>query len=542
MKSNSLLSVAALVVVPTNFARADFLDGRVLNHLGQGVAGVDIDARDGNGDVGLVNGGTDANGFFHVTIPAGTFEITFNPPQPPASTGLITVVDPVVVSGTTNMGNVTLTQGVSVSGRLLNPSAVGVPAVNIDVLDADGDSVDLLYDDTDAAGNFSVAVPLGSIELRFDTTTVIGQTLAPKALALNLSSNTSLGDLSLAQGFVVTAIVRRPGAVPVADCDLDVRDLASGEKLYTPSDNTNAAGFVDTIVPGGTLHFDFCPPFALQLAAARVGPLVIAANTNLGTVNLVAGVVLSGTIRDFTNATVANADVDVANATSGVEVVVCDDNSGATGAYQIVVPTGTFTIRFSPPPSSALGSDFHYNVAVNANTVRNGVLPQGLSTFCYGDGSLATPCPCVSPNTVPNPSGAAGNGCANSFNLAGAKLRAGGTTAPDTLEFTTDVAVGYVGFAFLVKGNAQDTNGIAAADGVRCAAGQLVRFGAHNAGTNGAPIGTWTYPNAVQTTPVSTATAQGAGTAYYQLFYRNTAPGFCSSGTTNFSNGVQASW
>lgn len=525
-------------------AQADFLDGRVVNHLGQGVAGVDIDAKNlgGGGDPTLINDGTDVNGFFHVTIPSGTYRIIFNPPAPPASTDLITTVEPVVVSGTLNMGNVALTQGVSVSGQLRNPSAQGVAGVNIDVLDAGANNIDLLNDTSDALGNFNLAVPLGAIELRFDTTSVVGQTLAPKALDLNLSSNTSLGNITLAQGYLLSAIVRGPGAVPVNNCDLDVHD-AAGVKLYTPSDNTNASGFVDTIIPAGSLTFEFCPPFALHLLAGLVGPQTVSGPTNLGTINLAAGVVLSGTVRDYLNATVSGADVDLSSAATGTKVVTCDDNSGAGGTYQVIVPTGTFTVRFSPPTGSPLGSDFHYNVAINGNMALNGVLPQGHSTFCYGDGSLATPCPCVPPNTVPNPSGASGHGCANSFNLNGAKLRAGGTTAPDTISLTADVANAYVGFSFLVKGNAQDPNGVAAADGVRCADGQLIRFGAHSAGTNGAPNGSWTYPNAVQSIPVSVATAQTPGqAAYYQYFYRNTAANFCTSATTNWSNAVQVNW
>ncbi|MFN0244328.1 MAG: M6 family metalloprotease domain-containing protein [Planctomycetota bacterium] len=163
--------------------------------------------------------------------------------------------------------------------------------------------------------------------------------------------------------------------------------------------------------------------------------------------------------------------------------------------------------------------------------------------FCFGDGSLATPCPCVPPNSVPFPSGGADAGCANSFDLNGAKLSVSGTTSPDTLAITVDVGPTYVGFAFLVKGNGHNAAGIAGGDGVRCVDGALIRFGGHFASTNGAANGQWTYPNTVQTTAISAATLQpAASTAYYQLFYRNAAAAFCSAGTTNFSNGYQVYW
>ncbi|MFN0242719.1 MAG: FG-GAP repeat domain-containing protein [Planctomycetota bacterium] len=170
--------------------------------------------------------------------------------------------------------------------------------------------------------------------------------------------------------------------------------------------------------------------------------------------------------------------------------------------------------------------------------------PSSLGTsFCFGDGSLATPCPCALPNTVPSPSGAPGHGCANSFDLSGALIWATGTTTPDTVAFTANVGPFYAGFGFLVKGNSSSAVGIVNGDGLRCSDGSLIRFGGHNAGTNGAPLGTWTYPNAVQTVPVSTATLQPGGqNAFYQLFFRNVTASFCNAGTTNWSNGVQVPW
>ncbi|MFN0244832.1 MAG: FG-GAP repeat domain-containing protein [Planctomycetota bacterium] len=165
------------------------------------------------------------------------------------------------------------------------------------------------------------------------------------------------------------------------------------------------------------------------------------------------------------------------------------------------------------------------------------------TAFCFGDGTLATPCPCSLPDTVPSPSGGANSGCANSFNLNGSILCASGTTTPDTAQFECFVGNAYLGFGFLVKGNAANAAGIANGDGLRCVDGALVRFGGHNAGTNGAPTGVWTYPNAVQTVTVSAATLQASGQiARYQLFYRNAAAGWCSPATASWSNGIEVLW
>lgn len=161
------------------------------------------------------------------------------------------------------------------------------------------------------------------------------------------------------------------------------------------------------------------------------------------------------------------------------------------------------------------------------------------TSFCYGDGSLLTPCPCVPPNTVPSPSGAAGHGCANSFDLNGAELFATGSATPvDTIQFTCVVGGNYSAYALLLKGDNFNANGSANADGVLCVNGTLVRFGAHYAATGGAPPGTWTLPNTLMPTAITVLTAQTPGQmAYYQLFYRNAFANFCSAATANWSNG-----
>lgn len=163
--------------------------------------------------------------------------------------------------------------------------------------------------------------------------------------------------------------------------------------------------------------------------------------------------------------------------------------------------------------------------------------------FCFGDGSLATACPCAPPDAVPSPSGAASAGCANSFEVDGARLTVSGVTAPDSLRFRAEIAPNYRGLAYMLKGDVQNASGFAFGDGVRCVEGALLVFGAHLAGTNGSPAGEWTYPNSAQTASVGAVTGQPAGTtAFYQVVYRNAQAGFCSPATFNTSNAFRVAW
>lgn len=164
----------------------------------------------------------------------------------------------------------------------------------------------------------------------------------------------------------------------------------------------------------------------------------------------------------------------------------------------------------------------------------------GWPSFCFGDGSMSTRCPCAAPDIVPSPSGIPRSGCANSLNLDGARLTARGLASPDHVELDAFIGPNHTGFAMLVKGDGRIPSGVASGDGIRCVDGAMVRFGGHDAGANGDDIGFWSYPNTAQTASVSAITGQLPGQiAFYQLLYRNAAPGFCSPDTVNWTGAVQ---
>ncbi len=358
--------------------RADFITGQVVDSMGVGVPGVDIDVKNlgSGGDPPIFNDGTDANGFFTTTVPAGFYRVTFTPPPPPTTTHLVLVVEDVTVVGTTAMGTLSLSPGVSVSGRAVDSGNQPVAGVNLDVYDLTaGDNLVVAGDFTDAAGLFSVAVPIGPIELRFDTTPVVGPTLAPEALELNLSQNTMLGDHVLAPGFLLSGTVRRPGGIPVEEVDLDVIASATGEEIWTPGDSTAANGTFSMAVPAGTWDVEICPPFEESLVATDVEGLSVSANQNLGVFNLQSGVVLAGNVTTHTGAPAVGANLDVTFSSSGSSVVTCNDSADSAGNYAVIVPTGTLDVAFQPVNYSVpLGVDSHPNLVISGATALNGTL------------------------------------------------------------------------------------------------------------------------------------------------------------------------
>lgn len=388
MRTTRLATLAFVALLaPTGLA--DLITGQVVDGNGVGISGVNIDAKNlsTGDDAVLIGDGTDFNGFFTTTIPAGLYKVTFNPPGPPASTSLPRDVDDVIVVGTKNMGVIALPDGVALSGHIQDSLGLPVAGVNIDVVDlSSGENVDLLNDSSNAFGDFLFASPDGSIELRFDTKPVAGPTLAPSAQMLNLADATNVGTVVLQPGFHITAHVQRSNGSPVVNADSDTINLVTGLKLYTPGDNTDDNGNVDIIVPAGTFEFEVCPQFGDQLVATTVKNLVITSNIDLGNLVLPPGVTLSGTVKNGLAVPLGNVDVDVRSSTTGIAVTLCNDNTSSAGTFAVIVPMGSFDVTFTPTvnlPYSALTID---SAVVSGATILNGTLLDCPFPTNYGAG------------------------------------------------------------------------------------------------------------------------------------------------------------
>lgn len=369
-------------------ASAEIITGTVVDHLGQPVAGINInvDNLGSGGDPDVFNDGTDANGFFNTTVtPGGVFTIIFVP-QPP---NLTTSFPNVNVTGTVDMGTVELLLGSSISGRCVTSLGVPVAGVNLDVIDAEGNNLDLVGGTTDAFGNFAVAVPPGAVEVRFDATPVTFQLLASQAFDVDASADVAMGDVVLPNGFHINTIVQGPGGVPVSNADTDTIDAVTGVTLYTPKDNTSALGLASVVVPAGTYEFQICPSFASHLVAKTIAPVVVAADVNLGLTALQAGQVLQGTVNS-SGGLLAGVDIDVRDPNTLVKITTCGDNTNGSGQYAVIVPIGTWNVDFTPPYALPYGSTTQASVAVGGTTTVNATVPDCAFHTAYGTGKAGS--------------------------------------------------------------------------------------------------------------------------------------------------------
>jgi hypothetical protein len=382
-----ILSLLLLALAPA--ARADLITGQVVGPTGLGVANVNIDAQNNGsgGDPDLVNDGTNAGGFFSTTVtPGGTYDFIF---VPPSGSGLVTLVlHDVTVFGTVNLGQLTLAAGATISGQVKSTLGQPLNAIDFDVVNpATGEMLVTPNDMSNALGNFAFTVPMGTWDLTLQSTSETGAQMAPKLLPITVSGNQNLGVVTMQPGFTLSGTLLKPNFAGAAGADLDVID-AAGTELYTPGDNAGTSGFVDVIVPAGTYSIEICPLLTDKLVSKVLTGVTVAGSTSFGTVQLQAGQILSGTVKNGLNQPLANVDTDARFTASGVEIPLCNDNTNAQGVYQVVVPNNsTIDVVFTPSYAVPYGSQFIAGVIITTvNKVQNGVLPDCPFHVAYGSG------------------------------------------------------------------------------------------------------------------------------------------------------------
>ncbi len=382
-------TLAVLLLLSIESRAQTFIVGQVVDPNGVGVPGVDIDVDNlrGGGDPDLFNDGTDPGGFFTTTVEnAGVFHFFFRPPPPPATSLLVKVVPDVVTVGTTNMGVIQLEQGVPVSGRVVGPTGLPAGGVNFDLLDGAGNLLEIAGGFSDLFGNFSFAAPAGPVEWRFNTLGVITEVLAPTALDVTITGpSMAMGDVVLPRGYHFMATLLRPNGLPLPNTDTDTFDSATGELVYTPSDNSSSTGLVDLVLAAGTYDFVVCPTVATGIAAMGAKGIPVVADFNAGPIMTQSGFLLSGVVRDGAANPVGGVNIDIEDS-NGDDIFLCGDSTNAAGQYQLIVPPGTWTLEYKPNYALPLGASIQGGVTIGANMVNNVVLPACPTHTPYGTG------------------------------------------------------------------------------------------------------------------------------------------------------------
>jgi hypothetical protein len=143
--------------------------GRVLTQGGAPVAGADLDAMDVATGIDVYTPGdnTDAQGDFELIVPAGTFDFDVCPQL--ASSLAVEVVEGVAVSSGVDLGNITLSPGVLLSGVIRDTLGAPVPGADVDLSHpVTGADVPICGEHAGLDGSYAFTAPVGTWDVSFE--------------------------------------------------------------------------------------------------------------------------------------------------------------------------------------------------------------------------------------------------------------------------------------------------------------------------------------------------------------------------------------
>jgi hypothetical protein len=349
------------------------ISGQVLDEHGLPVAGVDLDfivvstgqEESANNDV------TDFNGMFSTTVDPEVYDVQFSPPPGVRLAGH----EETSVNLNVNQSvNVVLRDAWLVGGRLLRVDT-GLAAVGVD-LDfenlATGEKLFTPLDDSGLDGRYSVAVPTGIYRITFDGPVPEFPT-DPAQLAHGMleeitidgSGDVELPELTLKLGYHVDGELLDPQGNELEGADLDFILPATGQKIFTKTDNTDSRGRFDTIVPLGIYDVEISPPQGEPLASRILTSQLVGADTTLGSMVLDEGFAVVGPVVDPDGHPLREVDLDLVDSATGQHIPTAFDDSDATGQYRVHVLPGVYDFDYTPVVNSLVEPQSTSSVTVN---------------------------------------------------------------------------------------------------------------------------------------------------------------------------------
>jgi hypothetical protein len=356
-------------------------------------------------------------GDFTASVSAGTYTVDVQPPVTTLAPARLEGV--VVASGTVNLGIIALQPGFFLSGHVQTQSGAPVVSGDTDVIvESTGQKLFTPNDHTDSLGNFSVVVPQGTFHVEADAPT--GQLLVSQASStFTLTGSMNIGTIVLPPGVSFSGtVVNSQSFAALANVDVDVFHMATGVKVITPNDKTNAAGTFSIVIPTGTFRMTFDPPPGIAIVGAEFLNVVVTASMSVP-IYLNPGFLLSGSVWNSQAQAVAGANIGVENVLGPLGIYVSNHSTLADGTFQVAVPVGTHRLKITPP-STSIAPTYAGPVVVSGATsvppivLQPGNVLSGVITGWNGNEALATVdvfdpstgAALYTPNSVTNASGA----------------------------------------------------------------------------------------------------------------------------------------
>jgi hypothetical protein len=345
------------------------ISGTVKDEQNNPVGGVDLDADNltTGRRIYTPNDNSDSlTGAYWIVVPPDFYRLRFEPPAGTLWKGV--QFDTIDVRSNVTL-NIILEEGFLLSGIVSDTSNQGVDSISIDLRDqVTGDKIFVANNKTDSTGSYAVAVPGGLFQLRFEPprgSRYVGAAIDSFAISGDIVHNQVLHN-----GFILTTIVTDSLDNPIPGADIDLILQGTGEKIFTPYDNTDSLGTASFAVLPDTYAVRAQPPPGTLFDTAFMDSVVISSDTSLSfQLGEVDRVNLQGMVKDIADNGLPGIAVNLIDQFTGNMLLSADNQTDSLGFYDIDVPLGTFDAVFMPPRGEKVVGLKIYDVTFEADTV-----------------------------------------------------------------------------------------------------------------------------------------------------------------------------
>lgn len=336
-------------------------EGRVTDPAGRPLADVDLDFWDAQSGLRIDPSApgyegqedkTDVFGFYEMVVKPEVYHVRYEPP--PERTDLAAVRIRDVILGWDTVQDIVLPTGSRLQGRVLDHTGAPLADVDLDFRDPEtGEQLATSNDDTGPDGRYATTVIRGTWDVVFEPPAGSGSG-ALRVDGVDLTKDAAL-DVTLPRGFRLTGRVETEDGFPLANIDLDVED-GTGRRIPTSGDDTDFSGNFALTVPEGTFHVFATAPTGLPLAPAARYDVGVDRDTDLGTIVLREGIVVTGVARDPGGSPLPGADLDLRQPGTCDAYPVVGGTTDDAGAFSFRVEAGTYDVVVNPTTGAVVGS------------------------------------------------------------------------------------------------------------------------------------------------------------------------------------------